>query len=116
MISLFFNDNFNSLTLKNLKPDFEQCRQMFLDVMKHSNNSLGIIINEKTVQFYKEKNNKILVEIINSNMINNQMFADVNESIDIIKSIYEKHLIEVLPNMKLINIKVESLEDVLDKE
>ena len=49
-------------------------------------------------------------------MINNQMFANENESVDIIRSIYEKKMIKVLTNMRLVNIKVESLEDVLDKE
>lgn len=44
------------------------------------------------------------------------MFANENESVDIIRSIYEKKMIKVLTNMRLVNIKVESLEDVLDKE
>lgn len=39
------------------------------------------------MQFYKENQNKILVEIINSDMINYQMFADITQSLNIIKDI-----------------------------
>lgn len=115
MISIFFNDNFNNLTLKNLAFDFEKCQQLFIDVMKYTNNSFGITINDKTIQFYKENENKILIEIINFNLINHQMFADFEESVNIIKEIYSKNLIEILPPMKLVDIKKESLDDVLNR-
>ncbi|MCS3529757.1 hypothetical protein [Chryseobacterium sp. JUb7] len=115
MITIFFNDNFNNLTLKNLAYDFEKCYQLFLEVMKYTDNSFGISVHEKTLQFYKENEDRILVEIINTNLVNHQMFANFEQSVDIIKEIYQKNAIEVLSPMRLVDIRRESLDDVLNK-
>jgi|GEM_PF-2172871 hypothetical protein len=117
MISVFFNDNSNSLTLKNLNLDFDQCYKLFSDIMRIKDNSLGIFLDEKTIQFYNEGNNKILVEIINKpSFLNPQMFATFDDSLNIIKDIYEKNSISILPQMKFVDITSESLEEVLNKK
>lgn len=114
MITIYFNDNFNNLTLKNLTLDFENCCELFLKVMEHVDNSFGVSVNSKTIQFYKEDEEKILVEIINNpSLINNQMFSNTQDSLSIIKNIYDKENIEAYPQMKLVDIKRQSLNDIL---
>ncbi|SEI48237.1 hypothetical protein SAMN04488018_10180 [Myroides marinus] len=116
MITVFYTDYYENISEENLELTYEECIELFSETIDLVDNFLGIQVGKHTMQFHCDED-RILVEVLNPpTLINPQMYATKEKCIAIIKEMYEKQSIFVYPEMKLVDVRKQSLDDVLENE
>ncbi|MDR0194260.1 MAG: hypothetical protein LBI73_03975 [Myroides sp.] len=116
MITVFYTDYYENISEENLELTLEECIELFSETIDLVDNFLGIQVGKHTMQFHCDED-RILVEVLNPpTLINPQMYATKEKCIAIIKEMYEKQSIFVYPEMKLVDVRKQSLDDVLENE
>lgn len=89
--------------------------EYFKKLTNDRDNFIGFTDNKnKSIQFAQEEEGKWLVDIPNPpSFINFQQYADFNECIGIIKTIFQMEKVIEFPKMVKVNIMEETLDDVL---
>lgn len=115
MITVFYTDYYEHISEENLELTLEECLELFDETIDLVDNFLGIQVGKHTMQFHCDED-RILVEVINpSTLINPQMYADKTQCLEIIREIYDKEQLFVYPQMKMVDVRKESLDDVLER-
>ncbi|AJH16292.1 hypothetical protein HX045_01385 [Myroides odoratimimus] len=116
MITVFYTDYYENLSEENLELTLEECIEIFSETIDLVDNFVGITVGAHTMQFHCDED-RILVEVLNPpTLVNPQMYADKAQCLAIIKDIYAKQQLFVYPQMKLVDVRKESLDDVLERE
>ncbi|MDM1346264.1 hypothetical protein HX052_07285 [Myroides marinus] len=116
MITVFYTDYYENISEENLELTYEECIELFSETINLVDNFLGIQVGKHTMQFHCDED-RILVEVLNPpTLINPQMYATKEKCIAIIKEMYDKQSIFVYPEMKLVDVRKQSLDDVLENE
>ncbi|MDR0193565.1 MAG: hypothetical protein LBI73_00455 [Myroides sp.] len=116
MITVFYTDYYENVSEENLELTLEECIELFSETIDLVDNFFGLQVGKHIIQFHCDED-RILVEVLNPpTLLNPQMYASKEQCIDIIKETYSKQTIFVYPNMKLVDVRKQSLDDVLEKE
>lgn len=115
MITVFYTDYYENISEENLELTLEECEELFSETIGAVDNFIGIQLNKHSIQFHSDED-RILVEILNPpTLLNPQMYATKQQCLAIIKEIYAKQSLFVYPEMKLVNVRKESLDDVIER-
>lgn len=116
MITVFYTDYYENISEENLELTLEECIELFSETIDLVDNFLGITVGKHIMQFHCDED-RILVEVLNPpTLINPQMYATKEKCIAIIEEMYEKQSVFVYPEMKLVDVRKQSLDDVLENE
>ncbi len=96
--------------------NISQAFEIFSTLNSETENYFGIIDDaDITMQFVLEAQDKWLVDIPNPpSFINDQQFANSEECLKIISTIFERNKIVSFPEMRKVDIMNETLEEKLD--
>ncbi|MTG97294.1 MULTISPECIES: hypothetical protein [Myroides] len=115
MIKVFYTDYYENIAEENLELSLDECVEIFEETIHLVDNFVGIQVGKHTMMFHRDEE-QILVEVLNPpTLVNPQMYASKEQCLTIIQEIYAKEQLFVYPQMKLVDVRKESLNDVLER-